>query len=199
MNEIDSEATLESIERLRERTHRVAHASWLPFFVFGLLVIGAVPFSLAGDDGWDGYYWLLAGPLGGIVTWKLVQRRGSAVGLVDRNVRLHAAIIAAMVAGALIIGWAGAESAFSEAGTAYPIAAGLLAIGAINRNPVIAAAGAGIAAWATGVLIADPAEIAAWTYAGEGAILLAAGLATLARAQAAVGEGRRSSGAALGA
>lgn len=199
MNEIESEATLETIERLRDRTHRLAHASWLPFFVFGLLVIGAVPFSLAGEDGWDGYYWLVAGPLGGIVIWNLVQRRGSAIGLIDRNVRVHAAIIAAMVAGALIVGWAGAESDLSEAGTAYPIAAGLLAIAAINRNPVIAAAGAGIAAWATGILIADPAEIAAWTYGGEGAILLAAGVATLSRAHTATGEGSSSSRAALGA
>src|SRR5918996_4838881 len=99
MNEIDSKATLESVQHLRDATHRAAHASWLPFFVFGLLVLGAVPFSLAGDDGWDGYYWLVAGPLGGIVTWKLVERRGVSLGLVDRNVRIHAAIIAAGGAG----------------------------------------------------------------------------------------------------
>jgi hypothetical protein len=183
MSDTESAATLESIERLRDRTQRVAHPSWVPFFVFGLLVLGAVPFSLAGDDGLDGFYWLLAGPLGGVLTWKLVERRGVAIGLIDRNVRLHAAIIAAMVAGALIVGWAGGESAFSEAGTVYPIAAGLLAIGAINRNPLIAGAALAIAAWGTGVLIADPAEVAAWTYAGEGAILLGAGSVTLARAR----------------
>jgi hypothetical protein len=195
MNEIESAQTLESIERLRDRTHRVAHPSWLPFLIFGALVIGAVPFSLAGDDGWDGYYWLAAGPIGGIATWKLIERRGAVIGLIDRNVRVHAAIIAAMVAGGLIIGWAGGESAFSEAGTVYPIAAGLLAIAAINRSTLIAIAGAGIAAWGTGVLIADPTEVAAWTYAGEGAILFAAGLITLSQARPSAPEAGMRTGA----
>jgi hypothetical protein len=157
MNEIESAQTLESIERLRDRTHRVAHPSWLPFLIFGALVIGAVPFSLAGDDGWDGYYWLAAGPIGGIATWKLIERRG--------------------------------------AGTVYPIAAGLLAIAAINRSTLIAIAGAGIAAWGTGVLIADPTEVAAWTYAGEGAILFAAGLITLSQARPSAPEAGMRTGA----
>jgi hypothetical protein len=200
MNKIEPAVTLESIERLRDRTQRVAHPSWVPFLVFGLLVLGAVPFSLAGDDGLDGFYWLVAGPLGGVATWRLVERRGLSLGLIDRNVRTHAAIIAAMVAGALIVGWTGGDSAFSEAGTVYPIAGGLIAIGTINRSPLIVAAALAIAAWGTGVLIADPAEVAAWAYAGEGVILLATGLVTLARSQPAAGsDGSRSTGAALGA
>ena len=96
-----------------------------------------------------------------------------------------------MVVASLIIGSAGGESDFSEAGTAYPIAAGLSAIAAINRNPLIGLAATGIAAWASGVLIIAPAKIAAWTYAGEAAILLAAGLATLARAHGASAPSRR--------
>src|ERR671918_885105 len=128
MNEIDSKATLESVQHLRDATHRAAHASWLPLFVFGLLVLGAVPFALAGDDGWDGYYWLVAGPLGGIIAWRLVAHRGVSIGLIDRRARTYVAIVAVMVAGALVVGWAGADSDFSNAGTAYPIAAGMAAI-----------------------------------------------------------------------
>jgi hypothetical protein len=197
VNQTDTRSTLESIEGLRDRTHRLAHPSWLPLFVFGLLVLGAVPFALAGDSGWDGYYWLAAGPLGGIIAWRLVAHRGVSIGLIDRRAGTYAAIVAVMVAGALVVGWAGADSDFSNAGTAYPIAAGMAAIAVIARVAVIGAAAAGIAAWATAVLIADPAEIAAWTYAGEGAILIAAGLLTLVRAHAA--GGTRSPGAAMGA
>jgi hypothetical protein len=197
MNKTEPKVALDELEDLRTRARRTAHASWVPLFVFGVLTLGAVPFALLGDDGYDGFYWLVAGPLGGAVTWQLVQRRGSEIGIFDRRARIYAAIIAAMVAGALIIGWSG-ESAFSEAGTLYPIAAGLLAIGAISRNLLIAAVGVAIASWGTAMLIAEPDEIAAWSYAGEGGVLLVAGIIALAQARPAAARAGLRSGATVG-
>lgn len=199
MNETEPKVTLEGLEDLRLRTRRRAHPSWLPLLIFGVLSLGAVPFALGGDDGYDGFYWLAAGPLGGALTWILARRRGLEIGLEDRNFNAYAAIIAAMVAGALAIGWAGGEGAFSEAGTVYPIAIGLVAIAAIARSPLLAATGAALAAWGTGVLIADPEEVAAWTYAGEGAILIVAGLASLAGSRSSdAAPAKPGAGAAVG-
>jgi hypothetical protein len=198
MNEKEPRLALDEVETLRTRTRRTAHASWLPMLVFGVLTLGAIPFALLGDDGYDGFYWLVAGPVGGAVTWQLVQRRASEVGVLDRRARLYAAIIAAMVAGALIIGWIGGDSAFSDAGTLYPIAGGLLVIGAISRTVLIALAGVAIASWGTAVLIADPDEIAAWSYAGEGAALLVAGVVALAQARPSTPQAGMRSGATVG-
>src|SRR5947207_8666438 len=109
MSDVQSEVSLSEVEDLRRRTRRTASPSWLPFFVFGALCLGAVPFALPGD-GYDGFYWLVAGPAGGALTWWLAQRRGTSLGILDRHIPLYAAIIAGMVFGATAIGWAGAGS-----------------------------------------------------------------------------------------
>jgi hypothetical protein len=177
----DAASTLEDLEGLRRGTRAQAHASWIPFLVFGFLTLGAVPFAVGGEDGYDGYYWLVAGPMGCAATWLIAQHRGHELGLEDRRFRVYAAIIAAMVAGALAVGWTGGEGAFAEVGTLFPIAAGLLAIGAVSGSVLTAGAGAAVAAWGAGVLASDPDELAAWAYAGEGAVLLVAGLLALPR------------------
>lgn len=141
-----------------------------------MLTLGAIPFSQIGDDGADGFYWLVAGPLGGALTWRLSSRRGERIGLVDAQAYLYAAIIAAMVIGALAVGWAGGESAFSEVGTVFPIAAGLVAIAFVSGSTLVGVAGLAIAAWGAAVLVADLEELAVWAYAGEGTVLVVAGL-----------------------
>jgi hypothetical protein len=180
MDNAQAASTLQEVERLTARTRTIARGSSIPFLVFGALTLGAIPFTQIGEHGADGFYWLLAGPLGGGLTWYFAGCRGERIGLEDPSFYLYAAIIAAMVIGALAVGWAGGEGAFSEVGTVFPIAAGLLAIAVVSGSALVGVAGIAIAAWGAAVLVADPEELAAWAYAGEGAVLVLAGL--LARA-----------------
>jgi hypothetical protein len=176
MNNAEAASTLQEVEGLTTRTRRVARASSIPFLVFGALTLGAIPFTQIGDSGADGFYWLVAGPLGGAITWHLAGRRGERIGLIDRKAYLYAAIIGAMVVGALLVGWAGGEGEFSEVGTVFPIAAGLVAIAFVSGSTLVGAAGIAIAAWGAAVLVTEPDELAAWAYAGEGAVLVIGGL-----------------------
>jgi hypothetical protein len=176
MDSAEAASTLHEIERLTERTRRSAYARSIPFLVFGVLTLGSVPFTQIGEDGSDGYYWLVAGPVGCLLAWHLFTRRGERIGVIDRNAYIYGAIIAAMVAGALAVGWLGSEHAFSEVGTLFPIAAGLVAIAFVSRSALVGVAGLTIAAWGAAVMVADPAELSAWAYAGEGAALIGAGL-----------------------
>ena len=68
-SQADAARTLREVERVRERTWATLDRGWIGFFVFGVASLLSVPFTLI--EGWPtpGTYWLIAGPVGLIVTW----------------------------------------------------------------------------------------------------------------------------------
>jgi hypothetical protein len=176
MANADAAQTLGEVERLRERTRYAIEWGWIPFLIFGGAVLLSVPFALIDDGSALGVYWLFAGPAGVLATLYAVRSLEVRTGIFERNEYLYAAVIAAMVAGAIIVGWT-AEGIGSEVGHTFPIGAGLLVIALIDRSALVALTGAAIIALGAALLAAEPADAKAWVALGEGAILIAAGVA----------------------
>jgi hypothetical protein len=82
-------------------------------------------------------------------------------------------IVLAMVAGIAIVN----RLTDVEVAGLYVGAAAAVAIGAVLRDPIEAAAGVGIALVATAVILVDPAEPWVWGNLGLGAVLVASGVA----------------------
>jgi hypothetical protein len=176
MAEADAVRTLGEVEKLRERTRDAVEWGWIPFLIFGGVVLLSVPFALIDDGSALGVYWLFAGPVGVLATLYAVRSLEVRTGIFERNEYAYALVIAAMVAAAVVIGWT-AEGIGSEVGHTFPIGAGLLVIAAIDRSALVALTGTAILALGAALLIAEPADAKAWVALGEGAILIAAGLA----------------------
>lgn len=175
MVDADTLRTLGEVERLRERTRYAVEWGWIPFLIFGAVVLLSVPFALIDDGSALGIYWLFAGPLGVVATLYAIRSLEVRTGVFERNEYLYAVVIAAMVAGATLVGWT-AEGIGSEVGHTFPIGAGLLVIAVIDRSALVAWTGAAIIALGAVLLTAEPANARAWVALGEGAILIAAGL-----------------------
>lgn len=174
--------TLREVERVRGATRESLDPGWVPYLVFGLLTMLSAPFTQIGDEGVEGLYWLVAGPVGLVITWHLYRAREFRIGVLDRQEYLLAAIVAGMVIGATLVGWF-ADDQLSEAGWMFPIGAGLLAIGALEESPVDAGIGLGLVAAAGALVAVDPAQPATWAAVLGGLILLAGAFATRARAR----------------
>ena len=175
MAEADAVRTLGEVERLRERTRDAVEWGWFPFLVFGAAVLLSAPFAWIDDGAALGYYWLIAGPVGVAVTLYAVRSMELRAGVLDRHEMVYAAVIAAMVAGAIIVGWT-AEGIWSDVGHMFPIGAGLLVIAAIDRSALVAWTGASIIGLGILLLITEPSHADGWVALGEGAILITAGL-----------------------
>ncbi len=176
MAEADVVRTLGEVERLRERTRYAIEWGWIPFLIFGGLVLLSVPFALIGDGSALGIYWLFAGPAGVLATLYAVRSLEIRTGIFERNEYAYASVIAAMVAGAIVVGWT-ADGIGSEVGHTFPIGIGLLVIAAMDRSALVALTGAAILALGAALLITEPANAKAWVALGEGLILVAVGLA----------------------
>jgi hypothetical protein len=173
-------ATLSEVERVRGETRERLDPGWVPYLVFGVLTMLSAPFTQIGEGGAEGIFWLVAGPVGLAITWLFYRRHELQVGLMDRQEYLLAGIVAAMVLGAILVGWDAPEE-FSEAGWMFPIGAGLVAIGALESSAVDAGIGMALLVAAAALQALDPAQPAAWAAVLGGAILLAGGLVLRAR------------------
>jgi hypothetical protein len=174
MADADTLRTLGEVERLRERTRYAVEWGWIPFLIFGAVVLLSVPFALI-DGSALGVYWLFAGPVGVLATLYAIRSLEVRTGVFERNEYLYALVITAMVAGAIVVGWT-ADGIGSEVGHTFPIGAGLLVIAAIDRSALVAWTGAAVIVLGVVLLAAEPANAKAWVALGEGAILIAAGL-----------------------
>jgi hypothetical protein len=175
MADADAIQTLGEVERLRERTRDAVEWGWFPFLIFGVAVLLSAPFAWIDDGAALGYYWLVAGPIGVAVTLYAVRTLEIRAGVLDRHEMAYAIVIAAMVAGAIIVGWT-ADGVGSDVGHVFPIGAGLLVIAAIDRSALVAWTGASIIGLGIALLIAEPSNADGWVALGEGAILITAGV-----------------------
>ena len=171
---------LSEVERVRGKARESLDPGWMPYLVFGALTMLSAAFTQIGDDGSEGLYWLVAGPVGLAITWRYYRANELRVGLVDRQEYVLAGIVAAMVLGATAVGWLAAEP-FSEAGWMFPIGAGLLAIGILESSTPDTGVGIAMLVVATALTALEPAEPAMWAALLGGAILLAGALASRAR------------------
>ncbi len=174
-SQADAARTLREVERVRERTWATLDRGWIGFFVFGVASLLSVPFTRIEDGQLLGTYWLIAGPVGLIVTWLGFRRIEVHRGVFDRHEYFYVAVIALMVAGGVLVGYTG-DGVLSQAGTLLPIGAGLLAIGAFDRSALLLATGGAIVVLAVVLIAASPAHADTWAAAGSGAVLLAAGM-----------------------
>jgi hypothetical protein len=176
MEQAEMARTLGEVERLRERTRDAVEWGWFPFLVFGVAVLLSAPFAWIDDGRSLGVYWLVAGPIALAVTLYAIRSLEVQAGVLDRHELVYAVVIAAMVAGAIVVGWT-AEGIASDVGHMFPIGAGLLVIAAIDRSVLVAATGAAILALGALFAIIEPAHADGWVALSEGAVLIAAGLA----------------------
>ncbi len=171
---------LSEVERVRGETRERLDPGWMPYLVFGVLTMLSAVFTQVGDDGSEGLYWLVAGPVGLAITWHYYRAHELRVGLVDRQEYLLAGIVGAMVLGATAIGWLAPEP-FSEAGWMFPIGVGLLAIGIAESSAPDAGVGIAMLVAGGALTALEPAEPAMWAALLGGAILLAGAVASRAR------------------
>ncbi len=171
---------LDEVERVQGETREKLDPGWLPYLLFGVLTMLSAVFTQIGDGGREGVYWLVAGPIGLIVTWRYYRKHELEIGLLDRQEYVLAGIVAAMFVGAIVIGWVGPDE-FSEAGWIFPIGAGLLAVGVYAESPLDGWVGIALLVLG-GLLVAlEPSEPAVWAAVLTGAVLLAAAAAVRAR------------------
>jgi hypothetical protein len=165
--------TLEWLETIRGRTRQAVMWGWLPFLVFGIATLVSVPLTPI-----DSYaivvYWLIAGPLALAVTLLGYRRMELRRGLMERNERLYAVLIASMLVAALAIGFFADDDLASQVGPVFPIGVGLLVIAAIDRSAYVAAVGALIVGLGVALLLIAPAHADTWAAVGEGIILVGA-------------------------
>jgi hypothetical protein len=171
--------TLREVERVRERTRRLLDRGWIGFVVFGFASLLSVPFTLIDEGGLLGAYWLIAGQLGCLITWLGFRRIELRSGVFDRYEGFYTVVIPLMVGGAILVGYTG-DGVVSQAGTLFPIGAGLIAIGLFDRSALLLVSGGLITALGAGLVLGDAAHADTWAAAGSGAVLLAAGLTACA-------------------
>lgn len=175
MSQAEAAETLRVVERARERTWATLDRGWIGFLVFGLASLLSVPFTRIDDGNLLGLYWLIAGPLALLVTWLGFRRIEIRSGVFDRHEYFYAVVMALMVGGATLVGYAG-DGVVSQAGTLVPIGAGLVAIGVFDRSALLVATGGAIGVLALGLMVVSPAHADTWAAAGLGAVFVAAGL-----------------------
>jgi hypothetical protein len=181
MESVDAERTLTEVERVRRGTRRAVHPIWFSNLATGLFFLG-VALLAAVDAGSSAarIFWLA----GGLATLTSIAgyyvRRERALGVESRVWDPTVGVVLAMFAGIV------AANALIDGETAgvialYPAAVGTLALAALLRDPVEAAAGVALTVVAAAVLAADPAHPWPWAALGLGLTMLIAGLAGRAR------------------
>jgi len=196
MERTDAQALLRDAERLRRRARGDRHASSVPLLIFGALTVISAPLALFL---WPvgGWLWLLAGPAGFLATGWWYRRQQTRSGIGEGRGSYTVAGVSTLLAFVLLpVVWIAPLPV---------VAAGLLAVAALQRNRYLAA-------WATvlGLLgglehflvlsnrLYDLAEWLGWfreprnyglldelgpptVFAAVGGLLLAAGLVALRR------------------
>jgi len=182
MAHADAATTLRELETVRQKARGSLNASWLAFLIWGTIVLASAPFTQIGDGAAVGVYWMLATPLGLLITWRAYRSYELRIGLVDRNERLYAAIIATMVVAAFVLGAAGQGGMLSAVGPLIAIGVGLVALGVVKaRDLLVAFAGDAMIVLGIVIAVADPDDPALLAALGQGAITILAGLIALER------------------
>jgi len=181
MAEDEAVQTLRDVEAVRERTRMAVMWGWLPFLVFGAATLGSTPFTLMDDSYAVGVYWLIIGPLALAVTFVGYRRMEMRRGVVELNESIYLLVIAVMLVGGLAIGFLADDGIASQVGPLLPVGVGLLVLGVIDGSTLLPAAGLLILGLGGALAVIAPEAADTWAAAGEGLVLIAAGL--IARAQ----------------
>lgn len=128
-------AVLGDIEGIRRATRRDVQSFWFPLSLFGALTLASIPFTGVGSA----IFWALAAPAAMVAVGAFYTRRERRLGLAGPS-RPYVIASLAMVAGAFVISglvpgrWKGVAWAF-------PIAAGYIAFGLLDRSRLLGGLG----------------------------------------------------------
>ena len=157
----EAQESLDYAAAAGHRAHRDVTATWLPLVLFGTLTLASV--AVARPASQMQSYWLIAGPLGGLVIGGYAYWQGRRRGIEGPSLRYVLAAVELMVlalASAWIVGpfdgtW---QTRF---GPAVVVAAGYLAFAWLERN--IAIAGVAVGLLAAIVVLAGLRPVHPWT------------------------------------
>lgn len=148
----DLTATLRHVEDVRRQTRAAVHPAWFPMVLFG--VLGVLAAAFCGDGGVGvGLFWLVAGPIGGVLTSLHYQRRAVTTGAGMRG-GPYWAVAAGIFVGAWLAG-ASDSSRVETAGPMVAVALGYLVFARLERSWPVAVSSGVLAAVAVAVAIAD--------------------------------------------
>ena len=132
MTRTDAERALQEVSAARELTRGVLNASWLALLIWGVIVLASAPFTQIGDGEAVAFYWLVATPLGFLITGRAYRSFELKMGVEDRYEMVYTAIIAAMVIVAVATGVAGQGGMLSAVGPLFAIGLGFIAIASVR-------------------------------------------------------------------
>ena len=190
MDPQEAALTIDRIEELRRETRRKSRGGpedlWVPILLFGVLMLFTPLIKRTAGGPAVGIYWALVGPLGAMVCGWYYRRRELNMGL-EVPPLPYVVVSAAIVVGALALGWIGGASGSELAwmGPLLIVSGGYVLFAWLDRRPFLGALAIALAvvvvALATSGLEADTASlVATLTYGG---VLLATGFFLLARAK----------------
>ncbi len=145
-------ATLKEVDEVRRRTRATVHPAWFPMLLFGLFGLASAPFCAIDDGAGQGWFWAVAGPLGGVLTARHYHRRGMSTGACVRG-GPYWAVAAAIIAGAWLAGTSGSPRVES-AGPMIVVAVGYLIFARLERSVPVAVCAVVLAAAAAAVGLA---------------------------------------------
>lgn len=157
MMEHDAAALLGVVHRTRGQTRsRLAELSWLPWVLYGVLSLIAVPMTWWFGEPVHGVYWALAVPVGVAITswhYRRVEVRIGAEARIAPTL-VGAGVIAVGAFGTGAVGGALGWPMLAATGPAFSIAAGLSIFAVVRRSVGLALAAGTITILAGAVLVA---------------------------------------------
>ena len=145
--------TLRQVDEARRRTRAAVHPAWFPMVLFGMFGLASTPFCAIGHGTGQGLFWLVAGPVGGVLTARHYRRRTMETGAGVRG-GPYWAVAAGIFVGAWLAGASGSPR-IQTAGPMVAVALGYLVFARLERSVPIAVCSAALAAVAVAVGIAD--------------------------------------------
>jgi hypothetical protein len=150
----EAAATLKEIDEVTRQTRAVVHPTWFPMVLFGAFGLASTPFCSIGGGLGVGLFWVVAGPVGGVLTARYYRRRALATGAGMRGGAYWA-----VAAGIFVAAWLAGASGSSRLETAGPmvaVALGYLLFARLERSRITAICSAVLGLLAVAVGIADP-------------------------------------------
>ena len=182
MGPSEAEQLIVEVERVRRDTRHAMNPIWYPNIVFGLFVIGTALVALL-DAGRavNAVYWTVGGLVAMYVVAAFYARVERTLGVQSPVLDASTLIVFALIVGVVLANvlTTGDANAYAPL---YVGAAAALAMGFVLRDGVELAAGAAIAAVATGVAAFSPDRPGIWGNFLLGAVLVVAGLVGRERA-----------------
>ena len=150
----DLAVTLQHVEEVRRRTRAAVHPASFPLLLFGTFGLASTPFCAIGGGLGVGLFWLVAGPVGGMVTARYYRRRALETGAAMRP-GPYWAVGAGIFVAAFAAGASGSPR-MESAGPMLAVALGYMAFARLERSWPVGAVSGVLAIVALGVGIADP-------------------------------------------